>query len=131
MTQSDAARPPRILISGGGGGVGLACAEALSAAGAELLLCDIEGAALKHGGGRDIWMVNNVIVKCGHALSTDARGPRVYVKWQLIEKLVAHRPVVGREPGQESGVRAGGDPADGAERRLDLAHRVEEWSQLR
>src|SRR5438105_5240436 len=46
MTQSVAARPPRILISGGGGGVGLACAEALSAAGAELLLCDIEGAAL-------------------------------------------------------------------------------------
>jgi NAD(P)-dependent dehydrogenase (short-subunit alcohol dehydrogenase family) len=46
ITQSDQARPPRILISGGGGGVGLACAEALSAAGAELLLCDIDGMAL-------------------------------------------------------------------------------------
>jgi 3-hydroxybutyrate dehydrogenase len=46
VTRADHARRPRILISGGGGGVGLACAEALSAAGAELLLCDIEGIAL-------------------------------------------------------------------------------------
>jgi NADP-dependent 3-hydroxy acid dehydrogenase YdfG len=46
VTRPDQARRPRILISGAGGGVGLACAEALSAAGAELLLCDIEGIAL-------------------------------------------------------------------------------------
>jgi NAD(P)-dependent dehydrogenase (short-subunit alcohol dehydrogenase family) len=46
MTRPDGARRPRVLISGGGGGVGLACAEALDAAGAELLLCDIDGTAL-------------------------------------------------------------------------------------
>jgi len=36
----------RVLIAGGGGGVGLACAEALAASGAELVLCDIDGTAL-------------------------------------------------------------------------------------
>jgi len=46
VTPVDDARPPRILISGGAAGVGLVCAQALSAAGAELLLCDIEGTAL-------------------------------------------------------------------------------------
>jgi NADP-dependent 3-hydroxy acid dehydrogenase YdfG len=46
VTQLPSSRPPRILISGGAAGVGLACAEALRAAGAELLLCDIEGTEL-------------------------------------------------------------------------------------
>src|SRR5207302_2015029 len=38
--------PPRVLIAGGGGGVGLACAEALAECGADLILCDTNGAAL-------------------------------------------------------------------------------------
>ena len=46
VTQLHNPRPPRVLISGGGGGVGLACAEALATSGAELLLCDIDGTAL-------------------------------------------------------------------------------------
>ena len=36
----------RVLIAGGGGGVGAACAEALAGQGAELVLCDIDGIAL-------------------------------------------------------------------------------------
>jgi short-subunit dehydrogenase len=39
-------RPPRVLIAGGAGGVGLACADSLAGQGAELLLCDIDGIAL-------------------------------------------------------------------------------------
>jgi len=37
---------PRILVSGACRGIGLRCAEALSARGAELLLCDIDGERL-------------------------------------------------------------------------------------
>jgi NAD(P)-dependent dehydrogenase (short-subunit alcohol dehydrogenase family) len=36
----------RILVSGGAGGVGLACAEALAGEGVELILCDTDGFAL-------------------------------------------------------------------------------------
>jgi NADP-dependent 3-hydroxy acid dehydrogenase YdfG len=39
-------RPPRVLIAGGAGGVGLACADSLAGRGAELVLCDIDGIAL-------------------------------------------------------------------------------------
>lgn len=39
-------KPARVLIAGGAGGVGLACAEALAGHGVELLLCDIDGIAL-------------------------------------------------------------------------------------
>jgi NAD(P)-dependent dehydrogenase (short-subunit alcohol dehydrogenase family) len=39
-------RPPRVLIAGGAGGVGLACADSLTGQGAELILCDIDGIAL-------------------------------------------------------------------------------------
>jgi len=39
-----------VLIAGGAGGVGLACAEALP--GAELILCDIDGIALTHAAER-------------------------------------------------------------------------------
>lgn len=38
--------PARVLIAGGAGGVGLACAEALARSGFELILCDIDGVAL-------------------------------------------------------------------------------------
>ncbi|MEO7751582.1 MAG: SDR family oxidoreductase [Sphingomicrobium sp.] len=42
-----AARPrPRILISGGAGGVGYACARALTGRGADLILCDTDGTEL-------------------------------------------------------------------------------------
>ena len=41
-------KPTRVLIAGGAGGVGLACAEALEAHGVELVLCDIDGIALTH-----------------------------------------------------------------------------------
>lgn len=36
----------RVLVSGGAGGVGLACAESLAKCGVELILCDIDGIAL-------------------------------------------------------------------------------------
>jgi NAD(P)-dependent dehydrogenase (short-subunit alcohol dehydrogenase family) len=38
----------RVLVTGGGRGVGLACAEAFAACGAELILCDHDGNALTH-----------------------------------------------------------------------------------
>ena len=46
MSRSSDGRAPRVLITGAGGGIGLACAEALGACGAELVLCDIDGTAL-------------------------------------------------------------------------------------
>jgi short-subunit dehydrogenase len=42
----------RILIAGGAGGVGLACAETLSRRGAEIILCDIDGIALTSASNR-------------------------------------------------------------------------------
>ena len=42
----------RILIAGGAGGVGLACAEALARRGAEIILCDIDGIALTNASNR-------------------------------------------------------------------------------
>jgi NAD(P)-dependent dehydrogenase (short-subunit alcohol dehydrogenase family) len=39
-------RPPRVLIAGGAGGVGLACADSLAGQGAQVVLCDIDGIAL-------------------------------------------------------------------------------------
>jgi short-subunit dehydrogenase len=44
--------PPRVLIAGGAGGVGLACADALASEGIELILCDIDGIALTHAAER-------------------------------------------------------------------------------
>ena len=44
MTNADSA--PRVLIAGAGGGVGLACAEAFAAHGANLVLTDCDGIAL-------------------------------------------------------------------------------------
>jgi NADP-dependent 3-hydroxy acid dehydrogenase YdfG len=38
--------PLRVLIAGGGGGVGIVCAAALAEHGAELILCDIDGMGL-------------------------------------------------------------------------------------
>lgn len=38
--------PPRVLITGAGAGIGLACAYVFAAAGAELILCDHDGTAL-------------------------------------------------------------------------------------
>jgi len=38
--------PPRVLITGAGSGIGLACAEMLAACGAELILTDHDGTAL-------------------------------------------------------------------------------------
>src|SRR5919198_6517364 len=46
MSRSGPSLPPRVLIAGGAGGVGLACAEALAGVGADLILCDIEAIAL-------------------------------------------------------------------------------------
>lgn len=42
----------RVLISGGGGGPGLACAEALAASGAEIILTDCDGIALTRAADR-------------------------------------------------------------------------------
>jgi NAD(P)-dependent dehydrogenase (short-subunit alcohol dehydrogenase family) len=42
----------RVLIAGGAGGVGLACAEAFAARGAELILTDCDGVALTRAAGR-------------------------------------------------------------------------------
>ena len=44
MTNAESA--PRVLITGAGGGVGLACAEAFAAHGAKLVLTDCDGIAL-------------------------------------------------------------------------------------
>src|SRR5947209_1378006 len=46
MTAQSNDKPARVLIAGGAGGVGLACAEALAQHGVELVLCDIDGIAL-------------------------------------------------------------------------------------
>ena len=51
----------------------------------------IQGAALKHGGGRDIRMVNNILAKCGTGLATDARGPSIFDKITVLEKLIELR----------------------------------------
>ena len=45
-TMSVRNRNLRVLVSGGAGGVGLACAESLAERGVELILCDIDGIAL-------------------------------------------------------------------------------------
>lgn len=42
----------RVLITGGGGGPGLACAEALAASGAEIILTDCDGIALTRAADR-------------------------------------------------------------------------------
>jgi len=39
--------PPRVLITGAGSGIGFACAEALNARGAELILCDNDARTLR------------------------------------------------------------------------------------
>ncbi|MFL6734246.1 MAG: SDR family oxidoreductase [Sphingomicrobium sp.] len=52
MSEADPSYWPRVLISGAGGGVGLACAEALEVCGAELVLCDTDGAALNKAAAR-------------------------------------------------------------------------------
>jgi short-subunit dehydrogenase len=46
VTRANKDKRPRVLISGGAGGVGLACAQALAKRGAELILCDIDGIGL-------------------------------------------------------------------------------------
>ena len=46
MTAFGKTHSPRVLIAGGGGGVGLECANALAAHQVELILCDIDGAGL-------------------------------------------------------------------------------------
>lgn len=43
---------PRVLICGGAGGIGLACAEAFAAHGAELILTDCDGVALTRAADR-------------------------------------------------------------------------------
>jgi hypothetical protein len=53
------------------------------------VLYNITGAALKHGGGRDNVMVNNVIAHCGTALGTDARGSSRDPVFNLLPKLEA------------------------------------------
>ena len=52
MVRSIADRPPRVLIIGGAGGIGLACAEAFAARGAELILADCDGTALTRAADR-------------------------------------------------------------------------------
>jgi NAD(P)-dependent dehydrogenase (short-subunit alcohol dehydrogenase family) len=52
MSRFTDGQAPRVLITGAGGGVGLACAEALAACGAELILCDIDGTALTRAADR-------------------------------------------------------------------------------
>jgi hypothetical protein len=49
----------------------------------------VTGAALKHGGGRDSILINNVIAHCGTGLATDARGSQRTSKYNLIAKLDA------------------------------------------
>lgn len=52
MTSPGTARPLRVLIAGGGGGVGLECATVLAAHGVELILCDIDGTGLTRAADR-------------------------------------------------------------------------------
>jgi short-subunit dehydrogenase involved in D-alanine esterification of teichoic acids len=52
MTPRGVTRPPRVLIAGAAGGVGLACAESLGQYRAELILCDIDGVGLTQAGER-------------------------------------------------------------------------------
>ena len=53
------------------------------------VLYRIQGAGLKHGGGRDNVMVNNIIARSGSGLSTDARGSGRKPVFNLIPKLEA------------------------------------------
>ena len=48
MTGAEGESNLRVLVSGAAGGIGLACAEAFAARGAELILADHEGNALTH-----------------------------------------------------------------------------------
>jgi hypothetical protein len=55
----------------------------------------VSGHAIQHGGGRDNVMVNNVLARCGDALSADSRGAEwpgspnniPGDSWNLLEKL--------------------------------------------
>jgi hypothetical protein len=53
------------------------------------VIYNVSGAALRHGGGRDTILVNNVIAHCGTGLITDARGSQRIAKYDLISRLDA------------------------------------------
>jgi hypothetical protein len=53
------------------------------------VLYKVAAAALKHGGGRDDIMINNVIARCATGLATDARGSGRETKFNLVAKLDA------------------------------------------
>jgi hypothetical protein len=49
----------------------------------------VSGAALKHGGGRDDLMTNNVVAHCGEALASDTRGSSNSTKYDLLPGIEA------------------------------------------
>jgi hypothetical protein len=49
----------------------------------------VSGAALKHGGGRDDVLVNNVVARCGTALASDTRGASGNTKYDLLPGIEA------------------------------------------
>ncbi len=55
------------------------------------ILYEISGHGILHGGGRDNFMENNLMVSCGSALSSDSRGLHAIVNdgssWDLLKKI--------------------------------------------
>ena len=86
------------------------------------VLYRIAGAGIRHGGGRDVVMVNNVIVKNGRALSTDARDRGFNQKYPPLAE--PHRPRISARPVEDalSGVRPSRTPWPRSPRMVPLGY---------